>query len=99
MSLTVATINVNGVRAALRKGFGDWLRCRNPDIVCLQEVRASYDDLPAAITAPEGYHATHAPSERKGHAGVAVLSRREPTQVRTGCGLAEFDQTGRYVET
>jgi exodeoxyribonuclease III len=96
--LTVATVNVNGIRAALRKGYLDWLLTRRPDVVCLQEVRASYDDLPAAVVEPDGYHATHAASDLKGRAGVAVLSRREPTRVRTGCGLEEFDKAGRYVE-
>ncbi len=96
--LTVTTVNVNGLRAAVRKGFGPWLAGTRADVVCLQEVRAEPAQLPAGAAAPEGWHTVHAPSSVKGRAGVSLLTRQEPESVRTGFGSEEFDTAGRYVE-
>jgi exodeoxyribonuclease-3 len=96
--LTVTTVNVNGVRAAAKKGFLGWLESTSSDVVCLQEVRAEPDQLPAQLREPDGWHAYHAPAAAKGRAGVSVLTRRAPTAVRVGCGAAEFDASGRYLE-
>ncbi len=96
--LTVTTANVNGVRAAAKKGFLPWLAQTAADVVCLQEVRAEPDQLPVEVREPAGRHAVHAPAAAKGRAGVGVLSRREPEGVRVGFGSAEFDASGRYVE-
>lgn len=96
--LTVATINVNGLRAAAKKGYLEWLAATEADIVCLQEVRAQPDEMPAEVREPAGWHAVYAESEIKGRSGVAVLSREEPEAVRIGIGAPEFDDSGRYVE-
>jgi exodeoxyribonuclease-3 len=96
--LTVTTANVNGIRAAAKKGFLPWLESTAADVVCLQEVRAEPDQLPDGLRDPDGWHAYWAPAAAKGRAGVAVLSRRVPTAVRVGCGAAEFDASGRYLE-
>lgn len=92
--LTVSTVNVNGVRAAAGKGFVEWLAGTEADVVCLQETRAAreqWPDLP-------GWHVTVAESDVKGRNGVAILTRSEPSEVRTGFGVAEFAGSGRYVE-
>jgi exodeoxyribonuclease-3 len=94
--LRVATFNVNGIRAAVRRGFAGWLAKRGPDVVCLQEVRASPQDIPAG--AFDGYHLAHHEGGQRGRAGVAVLSRAEPVAVRIGFGSEEFDPQGRYIE-
>lgn len=96
--LTVTTVNVNGLRAAAKKGFVPWLAETSADVICLQEVRAEPEQLPAEVRAPEGWFVTYAPAAAKGRAGVALLSRREPDAVRVGFGSAEFDTSGRYVE-
>ncbi|MGP4112161.1 exodeoxyribonuclease III [Streptomyces sp. 4N509B] len=97
--LTVTTVNVNGLRAAARKGYLAWLTASQADVVCLQEVRAEEEQLPAAVRAPEGWHVVYAPSrDARGRAGVALLTRRAPEAVRVGFGAAEFDGSGRYVE-
>lgn len=98
MNFTVATANVNGLRAAARKGFVGWLEETSADVVCLQEVRAEPDQLPEQVREPAGWHAFHAPAATKGRAGVSVLTRRAPVAVRTGFGSAEFDTSGRYLE-
>lgn len=94
----ISTVNVNGLRAAARKGFLEWLASTNADVVCLQETRAELSQLSAAVAAPEGWHVVLVPAEAKGRAGVALFSRVEPDEVRVGFGAAEFDGSGRYVE-
>lgn len=96
--LTVTTANVNGLRAAAKKGFLPWLESTAADVVCLQEVRAEPDQLPDELRDPDGWHAYHAPATAKGRAGVSVFTRRAPSAVRVGFGSAEFDASGRYLE-
>ncbi|NUV50764.1 exodeoxyribonuclease III, partial [Streptomyces sp. CAI-78] len=96
--LTVTTANVNGLRAAAKKGYVEWLAATDADVVCLQEVRAEESQLPEAVRAPQGWHVVLAPAAAKGRAGVALLTRRAPERVRIGFGSAEFDTSGRYVE-
>ncbi len=96
--LTVTSVNVNGIRAAAKKGFTEWLAGTDADVVCLQEVRAEASQIPDEVRAPDGWHVVLAPSVAKGRAGVALYSRRAPERVRIGFGSAEFDDSGRYVE-
>ncbi|WP_030377409.1 MULTISPECIES: exodeoxyribonuclease III [unclassified Streptomyces] len=96
--LTVTSVNVNGLRAAARKGFVEWFAGTSADVLCLQEVRAEPRQLPEAVRAPEEWHVVHAPAAAKGRAGVSLYTRREPDRVRVGFGSAEFDGSGRYVE-
>ncbi|MEU3601169.1 exodeoxyribonuclease III [Streptomyces sp. NPDC006798] len=96
--LTVTSVNVNGLRAAAKKGFAEWFAATGADVVCLQEVRAEPGQLPESLREPEGWFAAHAPAAAKGRAGVSLYTRREPDAVRTGFGSAEFDDSGRYLE-
>jgi exodeoxyribonuclease-3 len=95
---TITTVNVNGVRAASRKGFDDWLAKSPADVVCLQEVRAEEHEVPQALREAPGWHKIFAPAAAKGRAGVALYSRVEPTERRVGFSSTEFDTSGRYVE-
>jgi exodeoxyribonuclease-3 len=92
----IATFNVNGIRACVRRGFGGWLHERNPGIVLLQEVRCPAALLPTEVW--DGYHLAYDEGARAGRNGVAVLSRDEPMAVRAGLGSREFDAEGRYIE-
>ncbi len=92
--IRVATFNANGIRAALRRGFGEWLAARGCDVVAVQELRCRPADLPHI----EGYHVTYEPGALPGRNGVAVLSRVQPLDVRAGLGRRAFDHEGRYVE-
>lgn len=96
--LTLSTINVNGLRAAAKKGFVEWLGATESAVVALQEVRAQPDELTAAVREPDGWRTSHAPSEVKGRNGVSVYTRAEPEAVRVGHGEPEFDGSGRYLE-
>jgi exodeoxyribonuclease-3 len=97
-TITLLSWNVNGARAAHRKGFLDWLIEAAPDILCLQETRAEERQLPAALAQPAGYHSFWNSSRgRKGYSGTALLTRPEPLAVHFGLGLKEFDQEGRTI--
>jgi exodeoxyribonuclease III len=96
--ITISTANVNGLRAASRKGFDAWLQATKSDVLCFQEVRAEPHELPEAVREPAGWHTLFAPAAAKGRAGVALYSRIEPTATRVGFSSAEFDTSGRYVE-
>ncbi len=97
-TIRLFTWNVNGLRACVRKGFLDWLRVTRPDILSLNEVRATPEQLPPEVQAPEGYHAFWHPAGRKGYSGVGLLSRRRPVAVtRGGLGDPAFDDEGRLI--
>ena len=95
--LTVATVNVNGIRAAFRRGMGEWVAVRKPDVLLLQEVRAPQelvgDHLPA-----DGWDLAHAESTTKGRSGVAIASRLPMSAIRIGLGPDLPSDSGRWVE-
>ncbi|MEN0072233.1 MAG: exodeoxyribonuclease III, partial [Propionicimonas sp.] len=93
--LRIATVNVNGIRAAVRRGFDTWLRARDCDIVALQEVRCPTAALPYEVF--EGYHFSYHEGNLPGRNGVALLTRQAPLAVRDGFGYAR-DAEGRYLE-
>lgn len=96
----ITTVNVNGVRAAARKGLIDWLAGSQADVVCLQETRASDKQLHETLAPAleQGWHVASAEPSAKGRNGVAVLSRRPADAVRIGFGDDEFADAGRYIE-
>lgn len=96
MVLRIASVNTNGVRAAYRKGMGDWLTARNVDILALQEVRASTEDL-EQLLGPE-WDILHDAATAKGRAGVALASRRRASIHRVAFGADDFDSAGRWIE-
>ncbi|MET9397875.1 exodeoxyribonuclease III [Kitasatospora sp. NPDC002965] len=96
--IVVTSVNVNGIRAAAKKGFIEWLAATEADVICLQEVRSEPGQLPVELRDLDGWHAAWAPAATKGRAGVAVLSRREPSRTVVGFGSEEFDNSGRYLE-
>ena len=95
--MRLATVNVNGVRAAWRKGMADWLTSTDADIVTLQEARAP-DEIVREVLADTGFHIAHTESVQKGRNGVAILTKREPKDVRAHCGDVYFDDSGRWIE-
>jgi exodeoxyribonuclease-3 len=96
----ITTVNVNGVRAAARKGLTEWIERTEADVVCLQETRASDEQL-AETLAPAlegGWNLVSAEPSSKGRNGVAILSRRPADAFRVGHGDDEFAAAGRYLE-
>lgn len=98
--MRVITFNANGIRAAQRKGFFDWLAAQNADVVCIQELKAQPHQLTGDdIFWPAGFHCFYeGATNRKGYSGVAIYSKREPDDIIRGMGAAEFDAEGRYIE-
>jgi exodeoxyribonuclease III len=94
--LRLASVNVNGVRAAFRKGMGEWLSGRDVDVLALQEVRATTDDLQALLG--DEWHVVHDPATAKGRAGVAIASRKKAEIHRVELGPKSFDSAGRWLE-
>ncbi|CAN5271871.1 exodeoxyribonuclease III [soil metagenome] len=95
-NLRIASINTNGVRAAFRKGMGPWLETRGVDILAIQEVRASTEDL-EQLLGPE-WNILHDAATAKGRAGVALASRSTAGIHRVSIGDEEFDSAGRWLE-
>ena len=100
MALTVVTANVNGIRAASRRGGLRWLADADADVLCLQEVRATHEQLHEALAESDlrDWHVSHAPAPQLGRAGVAVLTREQPSAIRTETGLDGIDGLGRWIE-
>ena len=98
MSIKVVTVNVNGVRAAFRKGMAEWIAEANADIIALQEVRAETKDLVDLFATTGEWHILHDAATAKGRAGVAIASKLEPVAHRTNLGPNEFDSAGRWLE-
>lgn len=101
----VATVNVNGIRAAFRNGMADWLKKSTADIIALQEVRAHYNDLAELFEANGGlyenggkWHILHDEASAKGRAGVALVSKIPAISSSIKLGAADFDSAGRWLE-
>ncbi len=96
--MRIITVNLNGIRAAAKKGFFIWLEQQNADVVCIQETKAQADQLTDPVFHPDGYHCYYHDAEKKGYSGVAVYSREKPDEVKIGIGWSEIDKEGRYLE-
>jgi len=94
----IISYNVNGIRAAVNKGFLDWLRTAQPDVICLQEIKAMKEQLDLSIFEEAGYpyHYWYS-AEKKGYSGVAILSKITPNKVVYGTGIDYMDKEGRNL--
>jgi len=97
--IRIVSWNVNGIRAAEKKGFVDWLLASGADVVGVQETKASAEQLSAALREPSGYHAEWCAAEKKGYSGVVTYSRVAPLSVSRGLCDARFDADGRVLIT
>ncbi len=95
--LNIVSYNVNGIRAALRKDFSDWLKTFNPDIVCLQETKANQDQFNSSIFKELGYYNYWFSAKKKGYSGVGILSKIKPNKVEYGTGIDYMDFEGRNI--
>ncbi len=94
----ILTWNVNGIRAVWKKGFLDWITKDNPDILCLQETKAQQDQLGEEIIKCNDYKSYFFSAEKKGYSGVAVYTKEEPLNVKSGFNHTIFDSEGRVLE-
>ena len=93
----IITYNVNGIRAAIRKGFVDWLESSNPDIVLFQETKAVQSQIPVEEFERLGYYHYWFSAEKKGYSGVGILSKEKPDKVHKGMGIEKYDREGRFI--
>ena len=96
--LRIITANLNGIRSAAKKGFFEWVQIQNPDILCIQELKAQEADLDESLSAPLGYHGFFQYALKKGYSGVGLYSKTKPDSIKIGFDSGEFDAEGRYVE-
>ena len=81
--MRIITANVNGIRAAERKGFFDWMKKQRADVICIQETKAQEHQLDDSIFYPKGYHCYYFDAEKKGYSGVAIYCKTKPNKVTT----------------
>ncbi len=96
--MKIISYNVNGIRAAITKGFLDWLQQANPDVICLQEIKANEDQIPREEITAAGYpYQYYFSATKKGYSGVAILSKVEPKNIVFGTGIDHMDFEGRNI--
>ena len=95
--MKIISWNVNGIRAAVKKGFLEWFKIENPDILCIQESKANEDQLSSEILESHGYFNYWHSGIKKGYSGVATFSKEEPLYVQKGLGYEKFDKEGRVL--
>ena len=96
--MDIISYNLNGIRAALNKGLLDWLLAADPDVLCLQEIKANPDQFDPTVFEALGYaHHYWYPAQKKGYSGVAILCKQKPNQVTYGTGIDYMDFEGRNL--
>lgn len=95
--MKIVTYNVNGLRAAIKKGFLEWLKAVNPDVICLQEIKSTPDQLDLEPIKSLGYETFWHPATKKGYSGVAIFSKVTPSNLCIGCGIEKYDLEGRVI--
>ncbi|MCC2545726.1 exodeoxyribonuclease III [Hymenobacter sp. BT175] len=96
--MKIISYNVNGYRSALSKGLLDWVREADPDVLCLQEIKAGREPLDVSGFEALGYHAYLHPAQKPGYSGVATFTKQQPNAVHTGCGTDLYDCEGRVLQ-
>ena len=95
--MRVLSYNVNGIRAALKKGFADWLQAADPDVLCIQETKALQEQVDTGVFEDLGYHHYWFSAQKKGYSGVAIFTKKEPNKVVYGSGIDHMDFEGRIL--
>ncbi|NDV78284.1 exodeoxyribonuclease III [Dysgonomonas sp. 511] len=95
--MKIISYNVNGIRAAASKGLYEWLEKESPDILCLQEIKATEEQIDVLSLQSLGYHYYFHPAEKKGYSGVAIITKKKPDLVKVGMGMPVYDKEGRVL--
>jgi exodeoxyribonuclease-3 len=96
--MKIISYNINGIRSGISKGFLDWLQIVDCDIICLQEIKATEDQIDVAAFSSLGYSYSYwFPAQKKGYSGVAILSKKQPSHVQLGFGNFSHDDEGRII--
>ena len=96
--MKIISYNVNGIRAAIKKGFIEWLKNSNTDVICIQEIKANTDQLDLSLFSDIGYKYNYwFSAQKKGYSGVAILSKHKPKHIEYGTGIDHMDFEGRNL--
>ena len=96
--MKIISYNVNGIRAAIKKGMLDWLQSANPDVICIQETKAQQDQVDAEVIKSGGYPYQYwFSAQKKGYSGVAIFCKQEPNHIEYGTGIETMDFEGRNI--
>ena len=95
--MKIVTYNINGIRAALRKGLDEWLKSNDPDIICLQEIKAREEQFDSSVFTNLGYHCYWYSAQKPGYSGTAILSKEKPIKVTYGMNHKNYDNEGRVM--
>lgn len=96
--MKIISYNVNGIRAAIKKGFIEWLKNSNTDVICIQEIKANADQLDLSLFSEIGYNYNYwFSAQKKGYSGVAILSKHKPKHIEYGTGIDHMDFEGRNL--
>lgn len=96
--MQIISLNLNGVRAAAKKGFFEWLAAQSADVVCVQELKAQVADLSADMLALDSYRGYFHCAAQRGYSGVGIYCRKQPDNVIEGIGITEIDDEGRFIQ-
>ncbi len=95
--MKIISYNVNGIRAAMKKGFDTWLEAADPDVICIQETKAIQDQVDVSVFEKLGYQHYWYSAQKKGYSGVAIFTKKEPNHVEYGTGIESMDFEGRNL--
>lgn len=96
--LRIVSLNLNGIRAAFRKGLANWISTSNADVLCLQELKAQEKDIGDDIRSVASYYSYFHCAERPGYSGVGLFCKKQPDRIIRGLGIKHIDIEGRYIE-
>lgn len=95
--MKIVTYNINGIRSALRKGLDEWLKSTDPDVICLQEIKAREEQFDSSVFINLGYHCYWYSAQKPGYSGTAILSKEKPIKVIYGINHENYDNEGRVM--
>lgn len=95
--MKILSYNVNGIRAAINKGFAEWLKATQADVICIQEIKALQEQVDTKVLEDLGYHHFWFSAQKKGYSGVAIFSKIKPNNVTFGCSIEHMDFEGRII--
>ena len=95
--MKIISYNLNGIRAALKKNLLHWVKAIDADIICFQEIKATFKDIPTSLFEALGYHIYIYPAQKLGYSGVAILTKHVPKNIIFGCGIDDYDNEGRIL--
>ena len=95
--MKIISYNLNGIRAAMTKDLTGWLQSENPDVVGVQETKASPEQIDTKALEALGYYCYWFSAQKKGYSGVGILTKQKPNHIEYGCGIEEYDAEGRII--